>query len=706
MTDRHTLILAGCRPTPLAFYLKGLALLRIVTEQVDADARGCWLNDRFVLISALDGPGLTAFLTHDWRPTPVVAPWNGGSGFHPKDNTDGIKAVGGSTGPRLAAYRAAIQTSREVLDRLGLVEKPDKAVKAELITELRAELADEALAWIDAALTLSSDGPKFPPLLGTGGNDGRLDFSNNYMQRLADLMLPGGPQANAWLRASLFDEPGVQLTSGNAIGQFFPGASGGINAGPGFSSNSRVNPWDFVLMIEGALTFAAATTRRLGVTSGDVMSFPFSVRASSAGYSSAAGTDESDTRDELWLPLWQNPTSWREVRSVFSEGRVKVGRRNARTAVDFARAIRQLGVDRGIDAFERVGFHVRNGLSYHAVPLGRWHVHHDPGVSPLGRIEGWLERLDRACRRDDRTPASVRRARRRIDDAILSLCSRSDPEAWQDLLIALGTLESQLAASHKWTEEQGLRPVPWLRELRLSRIDDGSAEFRLALTLASRGIRARMVPVTWSEHRQPGWETEKDRGVVWRGADLVRDLCAVLLREEAERGRSSTDASPTALGARLDDLRRFIDGELDDDRIAALAHGVSLLRPLWRPSRQPAVGSDGPRPPIAWSLLALCLQRPQGETEDRPPRVPRGLVRRVTSGDLAGATRLAIQRLRVDGVALRLLNHPAARPAFSGLHEPSRRAQRIAAALAFPLSDTSRDALMATLILPQNPQES
>lgn len=704
MTERHTVKLDGCRPTPLAYYLKGLAVLRLVSEQVDPQARGGWNNDRFTLTSTLDADALVAFFSGQWRPTPVVAPWNGGSGFHPKDNTDGITAVISSTGPRLAAYRDAITTARAVLDRLGMAQKPDKADKAELITELRAELSDDALAWIDAALSLSADGPKFPPLLGTGGNDGRLDFSNNYMQRLSDVLLPGGKQADAWLRASLFDEPGVQLTSGNAIGQFFPGASGGINAGPGFSANSRVNPWDFVLMIEGALTFAAATTRRLGVTSGDVMSFPFSVRASGAGYSSAAGTDESDTRDELWLPLWQQPTTWREVRSVFSEGRVRVGRRQARTAVDFARAVRQLGVDRGIDAFERVGFHVRNGLSYHAVPLGRWQVHHDPGVSPLGRIEGWLERLDRACRRDERTPASVRRARRRVDDAILSLCARSDAEAWQDVLISLGTLESQLATSRSWTEDQGLRPVPWLRELRLSRLDDGSAEFRLALTLASRGIRSRIVPVSWTDHRAPAWTTDEDRRVVWQGADLVRDLCAVLLREEAERGSKATEQATSGLGARLLDLRRFIDGELDDARIAQLAHGLSLLRPVWRSSRQLSADLEGTQPPIAWSVLALCLHRAEPADEDEPLKVPRGLVRRATSGDLAGATRLAVQRLRADGVALRLLNLPAAQPAFSGLHEPAHRAQRIAAALAFPLSEPSRAALVASLTIPN--QES
>ena len=47
------------------------------------------------------------------------------------------------------------------------------------------------------------------------------------------------------------------------IGQFFPGAAGGANATSGFDAASAVNPWDFVLMIEGALLFAATSVKRL-----------------------------------------------------------------------------------------------------------------------------------------------------------------------------------------------------------------------------------------------------------------------------------------------------------------------------------------------------------------------------------------------------------------------------------------------------------
>src|SRR5690606_13708240 len=98
-----------------------------------------------------------------------------------------------------------------------------------------------------AAFVLSGNGAKFPPLLGTGGNDGRLDFSNNFMQRLVSLFDPvtGLPEPGtvALLRASLFGEATTDLVKKAAIGQFYPGNAGGVNSTTGFAAASLINPW-------------------------------------------------------------------------------------------------------------------------------------------------------------------------------------------------------------------------------------------------------------------------------------------------------------------------------------------------------------------------------------------------------------------------------------------------------------------------------
>src|SRR5262249_21135698 len=158
------------------------------------------------------------------RPTPIVAPWNGGSGFHPKDSQDGISAIEVSRSERLAPYREAIAAARSALAQLRLGEKPTDEDKTALIRVLRRTLADDALVWLDAALVMT-DRPRMAPLLGTGGNDGRLEFSKNHMERLAGLFEKGA-DTTAALASSLFGEAALALEAG-AVGQFAPAAVGG-----------------------------------------------------------------------------------------------------------------------------------------------------------------------------------------------------------------------------------------------------------------------------------------------------------------------------------------------------------------------------------------------------------------------------------------------------------------------------------------------
>lgn len=71
---------------------------------------------------------------------------------------------------------------------MNLCEKPTPDQKEELLLLCRNTLPEPALQWLDAAYVLTDDGAKYPPLLGTGGNDGRLEFTNNFMQRITEVM--------------------------------------------------------------------------------------------------------------------------------------------------------------------------------------------------------------------------------------------------------------------------------------------------------------------------------------------------------------------------------------------------------------------------------------------------------------------------------------------------------------------------------------
>ena len=57
----HKHILQGCRPRPLASYLKAVGILRLLAEQKDPQAKGCWDDEAFILITELDSSAVETF---------------------------------------------------------------------------------------------------------------------------------------------------------------------------------------------------------------------------------------------------------------------------------------------------------------------------------------------------------------------------------------------------------------------------------------------------------------------------------------------------------------------------------------------------------------------------------------------------------------------------------------------------------------------
>ena len=289
----NEIILTGCMPTPLSSYLKSLGLLRLLTRH-ESQIKAAWRGEHLVLSTKLSPGDVREHLLNNYAPTPILAPWNGGSGFYEKDNKTAFNAIVTSQAARLTSYRTALHVAEQGLIGLDRTASPKGTAKSELLLRLRGLLPDDALEWFDAAILLAGDDPKFPPLLGTGGNDGRLDFTNNFMQRVMDLMDPktgaSTKMSDPWLDLALFADPAPGLVK-NAIGQFAPGQVGGPNATTGYDIKGSMNPWEFVLMIEGALPFAAAAVRRNEHDEEGVLSYPFTVRASAAGAGNIGADD-------------------------------------------------------------------------------------------------------------------------------------------------------------------------------------------------------------------------------------------------------------------------------------------------------------------------------------------------------------------------------------------------------------------------------
>jgi CRISPR-associated protein Csx17 len=677
------LILNGCSPTPLAHYLKALGILRIIDEQLpEAGLRGYWKNETFAICGELNEADLTKFFLHKYAPSAVVAPWNGGSGFHPKDNKTAISAIGASTAARFGAFRQVIAKSEDALKCLGLKEKPSGEDKSTLLALCRNTFPDAALGWLDAAFVLTKDGTRYPPLLGTGGNDGRLDFTNNFMQRLTEVFdtETGEPTDNApeLLGNALFGHT-VRGLANNAIGQFGPASSGGANASSGFSAKAAVNPWDFILMLEGAILFAAASVKRLQTSSSGQLAYPFSVRTTGAGYGSASGADEpaSASRCEMWMPLWTTPTSCTEIRSLLSEGRAQVGMRPARDGLDFHRAITNLGVERGISAFQRYGFLVRNGLAYFATPMERVTVQRNEAASELLSDldrNNWLDTFRRNARADN-SPGSVLRASRQLERAIIGLCTASQQNAARqvrEMLVALGGCEQALANCIAWTKEKGIRPIPLLGHRWLSEaaaLDDPSnVEFRLAAALASltllgnfgprsAPLRGHLEPVEVlgsREKRWVQWNKLESRDVVGLNGHLPDRLNQIIHRRlllSAASGHVGWQES-SSLTAQLSDVAIFLEGSCDTKRLSDFLAGLALLNwadPKVSQSLLPPT-NDSKKPSAAFALLKLCHQAPKKEGSPIP--LDRSIHRLAAAGQIDTAVEKAIRRLKSSGLSL------------------------------------------------------
>jgi CRISPR-associated protein Csx17 len=617
------LLLEGCAPEPLMSYLKALGVFRLVAEQLDPHARLSWRGGSASIHTDLARDGIADFLVTQYRPTPITAPWNGGSGFYGGSSAP-LDAIVASDVPRLDLYRHTIEVIRTFVP----TSKPKDDEKEALLLRCRSELADEVIPWLDVCYVLGEKGTTFFPLLGTGGNDGRLEFTNNFMQRLADV-IPFSTAASptetsvSFLSASLFADTVVSLAKA-AVGQFNPGCIGGANGTQGrFEADSRVNPWDFVLAIEGALLLAGSVARRLQGVSGSRSVFPFSVDSVAVGYGSAtAGEETTDgSRAELWLPLWDKPTTLQEVRHLFAEGRAQLGRRQAKNAVEFALAINMLGVSRGVKSFVRMAFLKRNGLAFLATPLGRIEVQLRPEARLLDdpALADWIEQLRRACRDKDKTPSRYQTALRQVDRAIFAFANRSntgnDGKYLLDVLAAVGRAERTLATGLAFCDANPLLPLQrlcshWLEQDELT----ASAEFRLAASLA--GIHATQDRklgslrdfveavegarfVKWS----PG-----STSAVWSRRPLTANLAAVFRRRQLEAYRAGMTGVPldSARHASLADVVCFLNSDTDDEILQDLLWaliGVETEGHSVRPRGESAVV------PIEFGLPRLLVER-------------------------------------------------------------------------------------------------
>ncbi|MCS7026833.1 MAG: type I-U CRISPR-associated protein Csx17 [Bryobacteraceae bacterium] len=865
MSNPYVHEMLGLKPDTLATYLTALGIFRLLAEQKDPTVRGFWRDEHFVLVTNFDWDSIERFLLEDYRPTPILAPWNLESGFFSlklpsaestgrssptetfaesedslgeeadtdadlagddsepddgeasgEDEATGdplIEKIRLSGAPRLAGFRSAIevvldlipqevrqaerdvqQADRKMSDELAravadeekrvsdakadleakkasakgakredpsdealaqartrlkqaeedlkkkkadLKTKKEKLevpvkqakkrfkqiqsdTKAQLIADLRWRWGEVGQQWVDAAVALDErqkKGLEFTAIFGSGGNDGRMEFTRNFRRHLNELfeLETGCPRNRAAerLRAALFGAPSNLLVN-EAVGQFYPGRAGGSNMTAGFSGEAVVNPWEFVLMLEGAVALVAGMTRRGEVGRARVSS-PFWVEAAPAGFASASELEDSP-RGEQWLPLWSSPLRYGELVELIREGRAQVQRGNVTRAGDLVRAAARLGLARGIESLQRFAYLERNGQSNLAVSAGRFRVASRTNQALLEEVAPWIDRLTlhASQTRENKLPRSLVAVARRLQEALFAVCRHdASPTEWRELLVTLGDAEYLLLRSGKNPTRQ---PLPRLSPRWISAVDDGSEPgrtvLRLALALASQhrppengalikgSVRCHFLPLADPDAERPRFRldvegrVESDPECVCLGRSLVADAIALVRRrsiwvrsanERRERVTRLPLQAVQSCEASSKEIAWWLRHDKFDNEI------LKLVRPLlaldWgQIAQQPIVlrvlCQASPDPlHLLFRLAHLPFDIPvttsnrKTETEVTVRLDPEPL-RRLAGGDLDGALRLVVRRLNASGL------YPVFR---RGVGTP-RLARRLAASLAFPIS--------------------
>ncbi len=673
------LILKGCTYEPMSSYLSALAVLRLVSEQKDPNAKGWWDDlGVFHLDSCLDEDRLINFFLDEYRPTPIVSPWNGGSGFYDGDNVDNINAIMNDGSVRFDTYRNTIKAIRsfpeipntdipvrellvflsnetsvmkgkkrdelleliqdteklalnahsispdidflnntiEELEQLSKVskisteseksrstsvkslikeakkvrsyvkqmQKKKGTGKEDIISACRDRLEDQAIEWIDASTILTPDGKAaYPPVLGTGGNDGRFEFSNNFMGCLRSMLLDTTDFSKDLISNAIFDKKTESLQK-ISIGQYDPTRTGGFNQGNGIENKDefKANPWTFILTFEGAILWASSVvkSKNMRLKESHLIRSPFTVRSVQVGYNSSSEGENS--RAEIWAPLWKNPTDYNELKLFFSEGRANIGKDAATNSIEFAQAATSLGVDRGISGFIRYNLLERRGKSYLALPAGIINVLYKEESDLIREINRPLSQIDSALRGDN-IPASFKSARRKIDEKIYETLQNGGRNHVKSLVSAIGEFEKLVSRSAERNDPIIKKPISSLSPRWINFADDGSLEVRIAAAVASiaRSDKVGSIRANIS-HTDPENPYQWDNGrgqFAWEGNSIYARLSSVLSRRMMDADRLGVKTTPLWGAIRIteEDISAFIEGHIDESLLENLIYGFSWI---------------------------------------------------------------------------------------------------------------------------------
>jgi len=216
------------------------------------------------------------------------------------------------------------------------------------------------------------------------------------------------------------------------------------------------------------------------------------------------------------------------------------------------------------------------------------------------------------------------------------------PERVQRVLISLGVICKWLAV-RPMAQREVRTPPPQLSRQWVRSADDGTAEFRIAASLAGLGVSnpetvhsdqvvnekdtvsiryeveevqgretssariniappmaAHFAPLSEKSFRNFGkyrsWSENASRTVVWGPGSLITNLIAVLERRLVEARIRGLEDKPLASGmfATTSDITTFLSGDFDDARCASILSGLIWAQPTQLRSRETHSRQDVP----------------------------------------------------------------------------------------------------------------
>ena len=696
--NRH--ILKGCAPTPFSNYLKTIGLFKIIAEQKDPKITACWSNDRLILHTELSEDEIVEFVLKQYRPSPIVAPWSYNK--YQKAITQCKDVIGSE---RFKSYKETVDQIENVISEFCKITKIeefekssiDKKTKPLFLRLCRNTLPDDAIPWLDAVFVLTGQDVKFAPILGSGANDGNFDMAANFLTKLKILLDDKNiDESKAWLESALFGKT-AKLDEAKMVGHN-PDGAGGPNSGTGFEGKSLSNPWEYILMMEGIVMFGGSIARRQS-TSTDKAIFPFTTNAANIGYATASSDDGgSNTRGEIWLPIWQNLVTYKELAHVCNEGRVELDGKQAKTSVEFARAIASYGAERGISEFQQFCILKRKGDAYLTINADKIRVAYEPAVHLLSEMDPWYKPIIKQSVSKGAS-APLKRMVRNLDNAVLKFCKYQTKQLMLEVLILVGKLEGHVS------RYEDLKTTLKLSTDWLEYCYDNSVEFRLAASVASirskdtvGSIRTNMEKIV----REKGdWKYRKESiSAVWNeNDDILRNMSRILLRRSIDAKIKSANSIPieALIPAKIDDVNEFLDGNFDAKKMFGLLPALSIIEMTsnvaypWKNVRGDATITSLPE-----AYIIIKSIHPPNPKEDIP--FNSAVLNLLSAGRIDDAYAKASYILHSHGLSPLRYSKKTGVAQSATLSDIARR--HIMAALLIPISQDDRKNMLKQVIIP------